>query len=208
MKQRRLVPVPHIATWPYSIAARATHSRACHNMFLIRTAGLLLSLLGLAACDRLPESYPPPQQRPPVAGFVSEPDDMMVSMDGPDADRLIVKDIYNGSGIPWRWTKQEPTVKVRVTSTQNIQYIADFAIWDEGFKTTGPLQILFLVNGKLLGKVRYTTPGDKHFEKPVPTAWLAGSPEASVALSLDKLYIAPRDGAKFGVILTRLGLRP
>jgi hypothetical protein len=64
------------------------------------------------------------------------------------------------------------------------------------------------VNGKLLDKVRYTTPGGKHFEKPVPADWLDANSEASVALSVDKLYVAPRDGAKFGVILTRLGLRP
>jgi hypothetical protein len=167
-----------------------------------------MALLCLAACERLPESYPPPEQRQPVAGLIPGPDAMMVSMDNSDADRLIVKDIYGGSGISWRWTKQEPTVKVLVLTTENVKFSTDFAIWDEGFKTTGPVEISFLVNGKLLDKVRYTTPGNKHFEKPVPADWLSGSPEASVAMSLDKLYIAPRDGAKFGVILTRLGLRP
>jgi hypothetical protein len=167
-----------------------------------------MALLCLAVCERLPESYPPPEQRQPVAGLIPGPDAMMVSMDNSDADRLIVKDIYGGSGISWRWTKQEPTVKVLVLTTENVKFSTDFAIWDEGFKTTGPVEISFLVNGKLLDKVRYTTPGNKHFEKPVPADWLSGSPEASVAMSLDKLYIAPRDGAKFGVILTRLGLRP
>ncbi len=166
----------------------------------------MIALLCLAACERLPESYPPPEQRQPVAGLIPGPDAMMVSMDNSDADRLIVKDIYGGSGISWRWTNQEPTVKVLVLTTENVKFSTDFAIWDDGFKSTGPVEISFLVNGKLLDKVRYTTPGDKHFEKPVPADWLAGSREASVAMSVDKLYIAPRDGAKFGVILTRLGL--
>jgi hypothetical protein len=97
---------------------------------------------------------------------------------------------------------------VLLLSTENIKFSADFAIWDEGFKITGPVEISFLVNGKLLDKVRYTTPGNKHFEKPVPADWLAKNGEASVAMSVDKLYTAPRDGAKFGVILARLGLRP
>jgi hypothetical protein len=180
-----------------------------HNMFLTRIVCVLF-LLCLAACDRLPDSYPPPEQRHPVAGFnpVAEADAMMVSMDGPDTDLLVVKDIYSGSGIPWRWTKMEPTVRVPLLSTEKLKFSADFALWDDGFKVTGPLEISFLVNGKLLDKVRYATPGDKHFEKPVPSDWLAGGDEATVALLIDKLYTAPRDGAKFGVILTRLGLKP
>jgi hypothetical protein len=163
--------------------------------------------LCLAACERLPESYPPPEQRHPMAGIGPGPDAMMVSMDNPDADRLIVTDIYGGTGISWRWTKQEPTVRVPVLSAENIKFSGDFALWADAFKITGPVEISFLVNGKLLDKVRYTTSGDKHFEKPVPADWLAGSTEASVAMSVDKLYIAPRDGAKFGVILARLGLK-
>jgi hypothetical protein len=176
-------------------------------MFLIRTAGFLCCLLCLAACDRLPESYPPPEQRQPVAGLNPGPDAMMVSMDSPDVGLLIVKDIYPGSDIPWRWTLREPTVRVLVLATENIKFSADFTIWDDAFKTTGPLEISFLVNGKVLEKIRYTTPGAKHFEKPVPPDWLTINSEASVALLVDKLYIAPADQAKFGVILSRLGLK-
>ncbi len=135
------------------------------------------------------------------------PDAMMVSMANPDADPQIVKDIYPGSNIPWRWTKQEPTVKVLVLSNENIKFSAEFAIWDEGFKSTGPLEISFLVNGKMLDKVRYTTPGSKHFEKSVPADWIPVNSVATLALSVDKLYIAPADKAQFGVILTRMGLK-
>jgi hypothetical protein len=176
-------------------------------MFLIRTAGFLCCLLCLAACDRLPESYPPPEQRQPVAGLNPSPDAMMVSMDNPDAGLLIVKDIYPAGGNPWRWTLREPTVKVLVLATSNIKFSVDFTIWDEGFKSTGPVGISFLVNGKLLDTVRYTTPGNKHFEKPVPADWLTVNSESTVALLVDNLYIAPADKAQFGVILTRLGLK-
>jgi hypothetical protein len=177
-------------------------------VFLIRSAVPLGCLLCLAACDRLPESYPPPEQRQPVAGVLAGPDAMMVSMEDSDADSAIVKDIYPGTADPWRWTKQEPTVRVLVFSTENIKFNVDFGLWEDAFKITGPVEVSFLVNGKLLDKVRYTTPGGKLFEKPVPADWLEANTEASVALSVDNLYVSPRDGAKFGVILTRLGLRP
>jgi hypothetical protein len=175
-------------------------------MFLIR-AVLLCCLVCLAACDRLPESYPPPAQRQPVAGLNSEPDAMMVSMEDSDADQLIVKDIYPSSGVlSWRWTRKDPAVRVPLLSKEDLKFSADFTPWSEGFKITGPLEISFLVNGKLLDKVRYTTPGNKHFEKPVPPDWLAGNTEATVALSIDKLFT--KGGSEFGVILTRMGLKP
>lgn len=145
-----------------------------------------------------------------MAGFnpAAGGDAMMVSMDSSDADVLIVKDIYGGTGISWRWTKQEPTLRIPLLSTENLKFSCDFALWQDSFRITGPVEISFLVNGKLLDKVRYDTPGDKHFEKPVPDNWLTAANEATVALLVDKLYIAPKDGAKFGVILTRVGLKP
>jgi hypothetical protein len=175
-------------------------------VYLKRTGCVLSLLIALAACDRLPESYPPPQQRSLEAVDLGR-DAMMVSMEGSAADQSIVKDIYGGGTAPWRWTKQNPTVRALVLATKNVKYSADFAIWDESFKVTGPLQISFFVNGRLLDRVRETTPGEKHFEKPVPDGWLTMGSEATVALSVDKIYVAPRDHAVFGVILTRMGLK-
>ena len=178
-----------------------------HNVSLTRIACLVL-LVALAACDRLPESYPPPEQRPAIQESELGPESMLVAMDSPDADRLIVKDIYPGTGISWRWTKKDPTVRVPVLPIEGLKFTTDFAIWNDGFKVTGPLEVSFLVNGKLLDKIRYASSGDKHFEKPVPRAWLEGRADATISLSVNKLYTAPGDGAKFGVILTRLGLKP
>ncbi len=117
---------------------------------------------------------------------------MMVEMSDPDASLHIVKDIYGPTDPSWRWTSQNPTVQLLVLSTENLKFIADFAIWDDGFKVTGPLEIAYLVNGKLLDKIRYTTPGVKHFEKPVPADWLAADSDTTVGMSVDKLYVDPK----------------
>jgi hypothetical protein len=64
------------------------------------------------------------------------------------------------------------------------------------------------VNGRPLDKIRYATPGLKQFEKPVPPDWLAADADTTLAMSVDKLYVAPKDGVKFGVILQRIGFKP
>jgi len=170
-------------------------------------SALLASGLFLAGCDRLPESYAPPEQRHPVEGYNPGPEAMMVEMSDPDASLHVVKDIYGPSDPSWRWTAQNPTVRMLVLSTENLKFHADFAIWNDGFKTTGPVEIAYLVNNQVLDRVRYTTPGEKHFDKPVPADWLSPDAETTLAMSVDKVYIAPKDGMKFGVILVRLGLK-
>jgi len=65
----------------------------------------------------------------------------------------------------------------------------------------------FLVNGKLLDKIRYETPGTKHFEKAVPPDWLSADADTTIGMSVDKLYVAPKDGVRFGVILVRMGFK-
>jgi hypothetical protein len=209
-------------------------SAACHNISLIqsgcsRTApritlagartscvpgqarGVALALIAavvLAGCDRLPETYAPPEQRHPVEDFNPPPESTMVEMSDPNPDPRILKDVYGPSSPSWRWTGQNPTVRVFPLATDHLKFIADFSIWEEGFKSTGPLEIAYLVNNQILEKVRYATPGVKHYEKAVPPDWLPKDSATTLAMWVDKLYVSPHDGMKFGVILVRLGLKP
>ena len=165
---------------------------------------VVISLLILCACDRPPDTYPPPGQRLPPA-VRPDPTLMMVEMNDPDVAEHIVKDIYDPFGSSWRWTAKQPTVKILVYVIDNIKLSADFAIWDEGFKQTGPLQLSFFVNGHKLDQVKYPAPGYQHYEKAVPADWLSSDTETTISVDVDKLYVSPRDGAKFGIILTRIG---
>jgi len=131
---------------------------------------------------------------------------MMVDMSAPDASWHVVKDIEPGStGDLWRWTKQNPSLKILATTTQNLKLNVDFTLWDVAFRQTGPVELTFLVNGRTLDKIRYATPGQKHFEKPIPPEWLTTDVESIVSVAIDKLYVAPQDGEKFGFILSRVG---
>jgi hypothetical protein len=167
---------------------------------------LLIATLFLAGCDRLPETYAPPEQRHPLLGGSPPSESMLVEMGDPEADLRIVRDIYGASNPSWRWTGQNPAIRMLLFRTENVKFLADFAIWDQGFKTTGPVEITYLVNNQVLEKIRYTTPGVKHYEKAIPPDWLSVDSETTLALSVDKVYV--KDGMKYGVILVRLGLKP
>lgn len=131
---------------------------------------------------------------------------MLVDMSGNEAAWHIVKDINPGSpGDQWRWTGKEPTVKILAVTTQDLKLLVDFTLWPVAFQQTGPVELSFQVNGRLLDTILYTTPGPKHFEKPIPPGWLTTDVESTVSVSIDKLYVAPQDGAKFGFILSRIG---
>lgn len=176
-------------------------------MSLIRLAYFLLIAFAifLAGCDRFPDSYPPPDQRHPVEGYSPGPEAMMVEMSEPNADLHIVKDIYKPGSAPWRWSAQNPTVRTLAISN-NLKFRADFAIWADSFKITGPVEITYLVNDRPLDKIRYTSAGEKHFEEAIPAGWILADAETTLALNVDRLYVAPTDGNKFGVILVRMGL--
>ena len=87
-----------------------------------------------------------------------------------------------------------------------LRYIIDFVLPEVTFKVTGPVTMTFLVNDHPLDSVRYTAFGEQHFEKVVPPEWVEPMKENLVAASIDKVWVAPVDGAKLGFILTRIGL--
>lgn len=129
-----------------------------------------------------------------------------VSMNGPVADAHIVRDIALGlEAGAWRWTGQRPELRFRLSSVEGLRFTMDFALPDVTFAQRGPVAISFFINGHLLDKVRYEGGGQKHFEKPVPAAWLRTDADTLVAAEIDKVWIAPADGARLGFILSRAG---
>jgi hypothetical protein len=172
---------------------------------LPQTLSILL-LAFLCSCERFPQSYSPPEQRHPVEGSNPDAASMLVEMSDPDTTWHILKDIEPGApGDQWCWTGRQPSVKILAATTQNLKLIVDFTLWPVAFQQTGPVVLSFMVNDRLLDKIRYTAPGEKHFEKLVPPDWLTTDVESIVSVSIDKLYTAPTDGIKFGFILSRIG---
>ncbi len=163
----------------------------------------LLTLL--CSCNQFPVSYPPPEQRHPVDGPNPDPSLMTVNMNDPDAASHFVKDIEPLGSDSWRWTGQQPTLKILAVTTDNVSLKVDFTLWPVAMQQTGPVELSFFVNQRLLDKVRYTTQGYKHFQKLIPPDWLTTDVESTISIAIDKLFVAPEDGVKFGFILSSVG---
>lgn len=127
-------------------------------------------------------------------------------MDDEDAANYIVRDIQSGvEGSGWRWTHEFPEMRFVLDRTRGLKFAMDFSFPEFNFKQTGPVTLSFFVNDKLLDKVRYTTHGDKHYEKPVPPEWLKPGPFTAVRIVVDPLWVAPTDKARLGFVLHGAG---
>lgn len=130
----------------------------------------------------------------------------VIAMSEPDADAHIVRDVSPAAeGAAWRWTFQRPELRFWLEQTKAQKLVADFAIAEDTFKSTGPVTVTFFVNGNLLGQQRCPQAGPYRFEKAVPAAWLRTDDFTLVAAQADKLWTSPTDGARLGFILNRIG---
>ncbi len=169
----------------------------------VKVIGIVATLI-LAACDKPPE-FPVPAQRPAFTA-ANLPVGRVFHMDDPGVTHRFVRDISPELSGTWRWAFQKPAVKIRIRTDHPLKYVIDFHFPDFTLKDTGPVTISFTVNEHELDRVRYSTPGDHHFEKPVPPEWIRVNQEAIVGAEIDKMWTAKLDGARFGFILMRIGL--
>ena len=173
----------------------------------MRSRLLILSgVIFLSSCQNMPAPYAPPVQRQPFEEGRPHRMSRMVEMNDADSTAHFVEDIAGGAPAPWRWTGQKPTVKVTPRTNQGLRYIIDFVLPEATMKVTGPVTLTFLVNDHALDSVHYTKFGEYHYEKAVPPEWVEPLRDATIAAEIDKVYVAPADGAKLGFILTRIGL--
>jgi hypothetical protein len=167
---------------------------------------ILFSILILSACVNIPDSYAPPVQRKPLGGSEPNPIGHFVNLGDLNATAYIVKDVADSAEAgSWRWARKRPELRFFLETTEHLSFKADFSIAESLFKETGPVAISFFVNGNLLDTVKYSEPGEKHFEKPVAAGLLHARTMNFAAMEIDKVWVSKTDGAVLGFILTRAG---
>ena len=161
----------------------------------------------VCACQKMPETYAPPEQRQPFENFRPYRASRIVNMAAGEADGQIVRDISNYANGTWRWTGQHPTVRVPRGTSQALRFVIDFTIPEVTFKQTGPVSVSFYVNDHLLDTARYAAPGNQHFEKAVPPDWIEQGTATNLSAEIDKVYVSANDSERLGFILSSIGLK-
>jgi hypothetical protein len=165
-----------------------------------------LSLLLLSGCVSIPDTYRPPIERKPMVDSHHSELREFIAMSDPAAAVHIVNGISGKvEAGAWRWTDERFTLMFGVPAATGNKLVMEFTIAGETFAQTGPVQMTYFVNGRVLDKVRYDSPGEKRFEKAVPPGSLREGAENIVAAELDKAYVAEPDKKRLGVILFRAG---
>jgi hypothetical protein len=128
----------------------------------------------------------------------------------PGAAQYIVKGVLVGDPkSDGYWTLDQPELRFRLSSVQNHIFREHFYLAGDTLKQTGPLIVDFYVNGHHLDQARFDKEGDDIYQHDVPADWLkTGNDLTTVRMVVRNPYIAPRDGARLGVLLRSAGFSP
>jgi hypothetical protein len=127
----------------------------------------------------------------------------------PGAAQYVVKGVLVGDPkADGYWTLDEPELRFQLSSTQHHVFRERFYLPQETLKQTGPLRVDFYVNGHLLDRARFAKDGEILYQHAVPTAWLKTAGLTMVRMHVHNPYIAPRDGARLGVLLRAASFNP
>lgn len=156
-------------------------------------------------CARLPESFPPPQQRAPLAVPPRGALGYFFSMADANADAYLVKDVAESGPGTWRWVYDHPVLRFIVPDVPRLKFAMDFALPERTLRDTGPVTLTFTVNGKLLDRLRCEKAGEQHYAHDVPRALLHLGALNLVAIDPDPVWVSKADGGRLGFILSRAG---
>lgn len=164
-------------------------------------------MLLAAGCRSEPPWFPVPEQRAPVAAEEAKLR-AYLEMGAANAEDHLVSDVLLNAGESgWKWTLQNPKIRFQLPDTEGLKFSIDITLPAVTFDETGPVSIIYRVEGRELGRQRYTKAGYYHFEKPVPAAWLTTKRPVVVHMTIDKLWVAKGDGAQRGFIISQVGFR-
>ena len=165
----------------------------------------LFSIALYAGCARLPESFPPPEQRAPLIVPPRGALGYFLSMDDPNADAYLVKDVADKGPGTWRWVYDHPVLRFLVPDVPRLKFAMDFSLPERTMRETGPVTLTFMVNGKLLDRLRCEQAGEQHYAHDVPAGILRANAINLVAIDPDPVWVSKADGGRLGFILSRAG---
>lgn len=167
-----------------------------------------LAILVSPACTPSPRWVALPAQWPSFDNAETKPFGAFIEMSDPHSVAYLSRDIAGGIDQgTLRWAFRNPELRFWLEETGAQVFVVDFLIHSLTLRSTGPVTINVWIDAQALGRIRCEHEGDYHFERPVPAAWLRTDRPILVALTPDRVWVSPEDGAALSFLLRRAGFR-
>ncbi|MGA2879454.1 MAG: hypothetical protein ABSG13_10925 [Bryobacteraceae bacterium] len=126
----------------------------------------------------------------------------VMTIGSPGAAHYVVKGVLvTDPKADGYWTLDDTELQFQLSSVQHHVFREHYYLPYDTLKVTGPLLVDFYINGHLLDQTRFAKDGEAVYQHDVPVDWLNTGSLTMVRMRVHNPYIAPRDGAKLGVLL-------
>lgn len=124
----------------------------------------------------------------------------------PESQRAMLWDVMPGTTGKFRWTYRRPAFWMHAGPGARL-FRLDFEINPATFAKTGPVELTLFINGREIGRRRYTAPGEYFLEAAVPANVLRADGLALVETTLDRYMVAAGDGQQMGYRFVRAAFK-
>jgi hypothetical protein len=173
---------------------------------MIRAGAAVLGIALLAACSRPPAVFTPPAQFRAPSGPDAPVLRNLIDMADPAAEFHLVRGVERTPAPEgWRWTGPGAELWFALETPAGRDFLLDFAIAEQSFRVTGPVQLTVAINGHLLDRPRYGAHGRHEFRRRVSAEWLRALDINQVEIECDPPWREPATGTSRGILLFRAG---
>ena len=153
----------------------------------------------LASCA--PDPYPPPPQYEQSRG----PAPPVLELGFPNPHAKILADVVQDPGIKgWQWTYAHPRFSFQLDRTDNLDFYLHFGLHDKAFVATGPVTLTIRINGDVIDRPQFDSPGLREYTHPVPERVLRLQNPVHVAIDVDPPWLT-EDKEMLGIVLVAIG---
>ncbi len=129
----------------------------------------------------------------------------MLEVGLPNPHVKILGDVIDNPDVKGsRWTRAHPCFSFELHGTGSLDFYMRFGVHDKTFARTGPVTLTIRVNGEVIDRPRFETPGVREYSHPVPERLLELRNPVEVAIDVDPVWVA-EDRETLGIILFAIG---
>ncbi len=157
-------------------------------------------MFALCLCACVPGSYPPPPQYESSCGA----DLPMLELGFPNPYVQVLGGVLDTGEQGSLWTAAHPRFSFQLNRTRDLGLYLRFTVHERTFASTGPVTLTIRINGDVLDRPRFSSPGLREYLHPVPARLLELRNPVEVAIDVDPCWVG--EGKQLlGIVLFKIG---